>query len=58
MDKEQILKAVRSLSFSQGIYSRLYEFLTNGSEDGKELLEEMVKQDFKDPVDLVIWFEN
>ena len=58
MNKEEILSAVRALGCSQGIYSRLYEKLTNGSEESKELMELMVKQNFKDSLDLVLWYEQ
>lgn len=58
MNKEQILDAIRSLAASQGFYGRLYESLTDGSEQADELLTTMEKQNFGDVVDMVMWLES
>ena len=58
MDKRQILNAVRELSYSQGYYGRLYRLLTEGGEEGEELLEEMAAQNFSDILDMIMWLEQ
>ena len=57
MNKEQILDAIRSLAASQGFYGRLYDALTNGSEQSDEFLATMEEQNFGDVVDMVMWLE-
>ena len=57
MNKEQILDAIRSLAASQGFYGRLYNALTDGSEQADEFLATMEKQNFGDVVDMVTWLE-
>ena len=57
MNKEQILEAIRSLAASQGFYGRLYERLTDGSEEAEEALDLMEEQNFGDVVDMVMWLE-
>ena len=57
MNKEQILNAIRSLAASQGFYGRLYNALTNGSEQAEEFLATMEEQNFGDVVDMVMWLE-
>lgn len=57
MDKKQILSAIRSLAASQGFYGRLYERLTDGSEEAEEALDLMESQNFGDVVDMVMWLE-
>lgn len=57
MNKEQILNAIRSLAASQGFYGRLYNALTNGSEQAEEFLATMEEQNFGDVVDMVLWLE-
>lgn len=57
MKKEQILAAIRSLAASQGFYGRLYEALTSGTEEAEEALDQMVEQNFKDSLDMVMWLE-
>ena len=57
MNREQILSAIRSLAASQGFYGRLYERLTDGSEEAEEALDLMEEQSFGDVVDMVMWLE-
>lgn len=57
MNKKQILKAINNLAKSQGFYERLYNKLTDGSEESEAYLEEMVEQKFKNVVDLVMFIE-
>lgn len=58
MNKEQILDAIRSLAASQGFYGRLYDTLTDGSEQSDEFLATMEEQNFGDVVDMVMWLES
>ena len=58
MDREKILDAIRSLAASQGFYGRLYDSLTDGSEQADEFLNTMEEQNFGDVVDMVIWLES
>lgn len=51
MNREQILAA------SQGFYGRLYERLTDGSEEAEDALTLMEAQNFGDVVDMVMWLE-
>ena len=57
MNREQILDAIRSLAASQGFYGRLYEVLTNGTEESENFLDTMEEQNFGDVVDMVMWLE-
>lgn len=57
MDREKILDAIRSLAASQGFYGRLYDSLTDGSEQADEFLNTMEEQNFGDVVDMVMWLE-
>jgi len=57
MKKEQILSAIGNLSASQGFYGRLYEKLTDGSEESEDFLNTLEKQNFGDVVDMVMWLE-
>lgn len=58
MNKEQILDAIRSLAASQGSYGRLYNALTNGTEQADVFLATMEEQNFNDVVDMVMWLES
>lgn len=58
MNKEQILDAIHSLAASQGFYGRLYDTLTDGSEQSDEFLATMEEQNFNDVVDMVMWLES
>lgn len=58
MNKEEILKLVRTLASSQGFYTRLYQFLSEGSEESEEFLEHLENKNFKDQVDLILYFEG
>ena len=57
MNKTEILNAIRGLAASQGFYGRLYEVLTNGTEESEKFLNEMVEQKFTDVIDMVLWLE-
>lgn len=54
MNKEEILKSIKTLSKSQGFYQGLYENLKSNN----ELLEYLEKQNFKDIMDLILFLES
>lgn len=56
MKKQEIIETVRDLSKSQGFYCRMLEHLQ--SEDGQEFLDMLEAKNFKDPVDLILYFEG
>lgn len=58
MNREEILGAIKSLSYSQGFYGRLYEALTNGSEESEEYLTHLEEQNFGDSVEMVMYLEG
>lgn len=57
MNRQEILSAIKNLAASQGFYCRLYEKLTDGSEQAEQALDMMEQQNFKDSVDMVMWLE-
>lgn len=57
MNKKQILKVINNLAKAQGFYERLYNKLTDGSEESEAYLEEMVEQKFKNVADLITFIE-
>ena len=58
MNKQEILNAIKTLSMSQGFYGRLYNKLTDKSNESKKALEYLAKQNFKDSVDLAMFIEG
>ena len=58
MNAQEIMSAIRELAMSQGFYGRLYEKLTDGSDESAEFLNTMVEQNFGDSVDMVLWLEG
>ena len=62
MDIEQIMAAIRSLAESQGFYGRLYnelwEMQTNDPEKWEEVKNTLEAQNFKDTLDMVMYFES
>lgn len=62
MDIEQILAAIRSLAESQGSYGRLYnelwEMQTNDPDQWEEVRNTLEAQNFKDSLDMVMYFET
>lgn len=54
MNKEEILKAVKSLAQSQGFYGRLLQQL----ESNEKALEYLEQQNFKDEIDLILFIEQ
>lgn len=62
MNIEQIMAAIRSLAESQGYYGRLYnelwEMQTNDPEKWEEVKNTLEAQNFKDTLDMVMYFES
>ena len=58
MTKQEILELVRTLASRQGFYTRLYQFLSEGSEDSEEYLSMLENKGFKDQIDLILYFEG
>ncbi len=58
MNRKQILAAICSMAASQGFYGRLYDKLTDGTEESENFLATMEAQDFGDVVDMVMWLES
>ena len=58
MSREEILLAILMLSRSQGSYGRLYQILTNGSDEAEECLQDLVEQNFSDLTELVLYIEG
>lgn len=51
MNKDQILKTIKDLAKSQGLYGRILYNMTD------EVLEYLEEQNFKDSLDLVLFIE-
>ena len=58
MTKQEILELVRTLASSKGFYTRLYQFLSEESEDSEEYLSMLENKGFKDQIDLILYFEG
>lgn len=58
MTKAEILKIIKNLASNQGFYTGLYHFLSEDSEESNEYLTFLESKQFKDPVDLVLYFES
>ena len=58
MNKKEILETVKSLASSQGFYTRLYQYLSEGSKESEDYLNMLEEENFKDLVDLILYFEG
>lgn len=58
MNRTEILNAIRTLSETQGFYTRVYNKLIDGSAESETVLDELEAQDFKDIVDLIMYLEE
>ena len=58
MNREQILSTIKDLAMSQGLYGRMYEFLTSGTDEAEDALTILEKQNFGDAVDMVMFIES
>lgn len=54
MNKEEIMDVIKALAHSQGYYSRLQGTL----KEHPEVLEFLEKQNFKKPIDIIMFLEN
>ena len=52
MTKQEIMDAIETLAHSQGFYARLYDTL----KEHPESLEFLEKQNFKNPLDMIMFF--
>lgn len=53
MKKEQILATIKSLAMSQGFYCRVLQEI----EDDPSILDKLEAQNFKDELDMILFFE-
>ena len=62
MNVLQVLDVIRDLSHSQGFYSRLYEAILELKQNDEAAFNEFAKaveaQNFRDSVDVVLFFET
>lgn len=58
MNKQEILETIKSLANSQGFYTRLYKHLSDNTEESEEYLSMLEDKNFKDPIDLIMYFEG
>lgn len=59
MNKEEILQTLKSLAQSQGLYGRVLNSLYELTEEERDnILTYLEDQNFKDPVDLVLFIEG
>ena len=58
MNRQQILDAIKNLAMSQGMYGRLYNMLTNGTDGAEEALYVLESQNFGDVVDMILFIEG
>lgn len=57
MTNTQVMDTVKTLASSQGMYSRLYEWLQDVEKEiYDQFMEEACK--YKDAVDFIMWFES
>ena len=59
---EEVIDVIKSLSQSQGFYGRLYQAIMNLKSDDpdryEQYLDHLQTQNFKDEVDVVLYFET
>lgn len=62
MNVLQVIDVIRDLSHSQGFYSRMYQRILELKRTDPECFEnfknEVEAQNFKDPIDVVMFFES
>ena len=54
MNKQEIMEVIEALAHSQSYYARLYDIL----KEHPEALEFLEKQNFKKPIDIIMFLEN
>lgn len=57
MKRNAILDTIRSMAATCGAHGRLYNFLSSGSYEAEETLQELEAQNFADPMDLIFAIE-
>ena len=61
MNAVQVIEVIKDLSKSQGFYSRLYQNILELKENDEEAFNEWCKEtermNFKEPIDVVLYFE-
>lgn len=58
MNRQQIMETINSLAKSQGLYCRIKQSIEEMTkEDREKFLSHLEAQNFKDSVDLVLYFE-
>lgn len=62
MNREQIMETIRTLAKSQGLYGRILKSLEEAKNDAPETYEAVMEalefMQFKDEVDVVMFFEG
>ena len=62
MDIEAVVDVIEMLSYSQGFYGRLFEeilYIEENQPEKYDVFKQIIeKQEFKDPVDVVLFFEQ
>lgn len=58
MNREQITHTIRELAQSTGLYGRLLRDLNQNPDYAEEFFAEAEAQNFKDPLDFVLWYEG
>lgn len=58
MTKQEIITTLKALSNSQGFYSSLYAHITEKTKEAEEYLQMLEDKQFKDAVDLIMYFEQ
>ena len=59
MKRNEIMSTIKSLSYAQGYYGRLYRNIMEMEEDRRELLFRTLEtQNFRDAVSLVLFLEG
>jgi hypothetical protein len=53
MNREQILSTIKSLAMSQGFYSRLLYAIN----EDENIMDQLVAQNFKDSLDMILYLE-
>lgn len=58
MNRLEIIKTIKELASSQGFYGRLLSYINElENEQKEELFEYLENENFKNPLDLVLFFE-
>lgn len=59
MSEQEIMKTIEDLSHSQGFYGRILRYLQECDSDTyRQIMDVLVAQHFKEPLDLVLYLES